>query len=250
MSIRIETPGGTDAWTEFLLFYDTVYSTRTARWTAMVPFQLPILSGEGAFARDRVLRPFLARDGDRIVARVLAAIDQRYQRHWKEPLGHLLMFEALPDSSAAVRLLLDAACEWLAAQGAQAARAGMGLLDFPFVIDDHETLPPAFLRQNPAYYQSLLKDAGCETERGFVDYRIAVRPALIARWENALEAVGRSGFEIVPLKDVPESRRVHEFTTLYNDAFVAHWGFTPFSEAEIAELIEALAPAGMLDTSV
>ena len=148
MAITIEAPAGADALTEFLLFHDEVYAPRAARWGAIVPFQLPILTGESPFARDRVLRPLVARESGRIVARVLAAIDRRYQRHWNEPLGHALLFEALPDTHAATRQLMDAACEWLAAQGAVAARAGMGMLDFPFVIDDHETLPPLFVRQN------------------------------------------------------------------------------------------------------
>ena len=250
MAICIETPAGTDALTEFLLFHDEVYSYRTARWTTIVPFQLAILTGESPFARDRVLRPFVARDGGRIVARLLAAIDRHYQRHWNERLAHVLMFEAFPGTRDAVRLLVDAACEWLAAQGAVAARAGMGLLDSPFVVDDHETLPPTFVRQNPAYYQTLLKEAGFETERGLVDYRIAVRPDLVTRWESALEAARRNGFEIVPLKDVPEPRRVVEFTELYNDAFKAHWGWIPFTEAEIAGVLEVLTPAGMLETSL
>lgn len=250
MAIRIETPAGTDALTEFLLFHDEVYSYRTARWTTIVPFQLPILTGESPFARDRVLRPFVARDRGRIIARVLAAIDRHYQRHWNERLGHVVMFEALPETGDAVRLLVDAACEWLAAQGADAARAGMGLLDFAFVVDDYETLPPAFVRQNPAYYQTLLKEAGFETERGLVDYRIGVRPDLVSRWESALEAAPRNGFEIVPLKDVPETRRVAEFTELYNEAFKAHWGWIPFTEAEVASMIEALTPVGMLETSL
>jgi len=250
MAITIETPEGADALTEFLMFHDVVYAPRAARWAAIVPFQLPILTGESPFARDRVLRPLVARDGERIVARVLAAIDQRYQRHWNERLGHALMFEALPETQAATRQLMDAACEWLAEQGAVAARAGMGMLDFPFAIDDYETLPPTFLRQNPAYYHVLLKDAGFETEQGFVDYRITVRPELIARWESAHEAALRGGFTIVALKDVPEARRVPEFTALYNDAFKAHWGWTPFSDEEVSDMLEALEPIGMLDVSV
>ncbi|MBI4514948.1 MAG: hypothetical protein HY699_03920 [Deltaproteobacteria bacterium] len=250
MTIRLDTPTGTDALTEFLLFHDEVYSYRAARWLSMVPFQLPILTGDSPFARDRVLRPFVARDGGRIVARVLAAIDRRYQQHWHERLGHLLMFEALPDTRTAVRQLIDAACEWLAAQGASAARAGMGMLDFPFAVDDYETLPAGFLRQSPAYYHALLKDAGCETERGFVDYRLVVAPQLSARWQSALEAARRNGFELVPLNQVPQRRRVAEFTALYNDAFKAHWGYTPFTVAEVADMTEALAPAGMLETSL
>ena len=52
----------------------------------------------------------------------------------------------------------------------------MGPLDMPFVTDDYESLPPSILRFNPPYYHAFLKDAGFETERGYVDYRITVRP--------------------------------------------------------------------------
>ena len=250
MAIRIETPEGTDALTEFLTFHDEVYASRGARWTAMVPFQLPILAGEGPFMRDRTLRPFVARDAGKVVARVVALIDERYQRHWNEKCGHVVMFEALPDTREAVRLLMDAACEWLEAKGTIAARAGMGMLEFPFVVDETEVLPPAFMRQNPLYYQSLLKDAGFETEKGLVDYRITVRPELVARWESALEAARRSGFEIKNLKDVPDARRAKEFTTIWNETFRTHWGYTPFSEDEITQLLGMLEPIGMLDTSI
>lgn len=250
MSVRIETPGGEDALTEFVTFHEEVYAQRGAHWPAIVPFQVPILMGQSAWARDRTLRPFVAREGGRVVARVLAAVDRRYQRHWNEALGHLLMFEALPGAREATRTMIDAACEWLAQQGTTAARAGMGMLDFAFAVDDYDTLPPSFLRQNPSYYHALLKDAGCEAEKGLVDYRIRVTPELIARWESALEATRRAGFDLVPLKDVPASLRVADFTDLWNDAFSSHWGWTPFTEGEMGQVLESFAPFGMSETSL
>ena len=250
MALRLETPEGRDALTEFILFHDEVYRARSARWPAHVPFQLPTLTGEGPYARDRRLRPFVARDGGRIVARALAVVDGHYQRHWQDRLGHVSMFEALPDTSAATRLVLDAACEWLRQQGAEDARAGFGLLDFPFTIDSYDALPPSWLRQNPAYYHALLKDAGFETEQGWVDYRIAVTPELVARWERMREATRSAGFELVRLVDLPEARRVPEITRLWNDAFARHWGFVPFAEAEMSTVIETFGPTGMLETTM
>jgi hypothetical protein len=250
MAIRIEVPEGNDALTEFILFHDQVYETRRARWSAFVGVQLPILTGESAYAKGRKLRPLVARDGSRIVARAVAAVDDHYIRHWKEDLGHILWFEATPDAGEASRQLLDEACEWLASEGMKAARAGMGLFEFPFTIDAYERLPPAGVRQNPIYYHGYLKNARFESEKGWVDYKIEVRPELVARYESALEAVKRSGYEIVPLRDVPPSRRLAEFTDTWNDAFQAHWGAAPFTEAEFATIIEFLGPAGMLETSV
>ena len=202
MSVKIESPAGEEALTEFVLFQHRVYEYRSARWAAMVAVQLPILMGEGPFAAGRKIRPFAARVDGNIVARAVAIIDSHYQRHWNEQLGHVVMFEAMPGTRDAVVAMMDAASEWMKSNGATAARAGYGLLEFPFVIDDYETLPPDIARQNPAYYHALLKDAGFETERGWVDYKIEVTPELIARYESALEASRRAGFQIVALKDL------------------------------------------------
>lgn len=249
--MTIESPSGERALTEFILFQHRVYEYRSARWAAMdPPVQLPILMGEGPFAVGRRIRPFAACVGREIVARVVAIIDSHYQRHWNEPLGHLVMFEAMPGTSDAVIAMMDAASAWMKEQGATAARAGFGLLEFPFVIDDYETLPPDIARQNPPYYHALLKDAGFETERGWVDYKIRVTPELVARYQSALEACLRAGFQIVPLRDLPPARRVRDFESTWNAAFARHWGATPFSRDELKLLFEFFALFGALDTSL
>ena len=250
MAIQIETPRGIDALSEFVTFHDTVYETRPVRWTSFLPLELPILTGESPFLRGRRARPFWARDNGRVVARVLAMIDERYQRHWNERLGHTILFEALPDTREAVRRLMNEACDWLAGEGAEAARAGFGVMEFPFIIDAYEPLPPPFTKHNPPYYHSLLKDAGFESEQGWVDYKIRVRPELVARWESALEAARRAGYTIVPLRDVDPKKRVPLFTELWNETFARHWGFTPFIPEEIEILFESLEPAGLFDTSL
>ena len=250
MAIKVEVPEGEDALTELLVFHDRVYESRAARWQEIVPFHLPVLLGTSPFNVGRTVRPFVARENGDVVVRAVALLDERYNRHWNERLGHIIFFEALPETRAATRLVLDAACAWLEEQGCVAARAGFGMLEMMFNTDAHDVLPPSFLRQNPAYYHALLEDAHFETEKGAVDYKIKVRPELTARWEGALAAAQRDGFEIVPLRDVPESRRVREFNDTWQEAFASHWGITPGTEEEYAEIFAALEPTGMLDTSV
>jgi hypothetical protein len=250
LSVKIESPAGEQALTEFVLFQHRVYEYRSARWAAMVAVQLPILMGEGPFASGRKIRPFTVRIDGNLVARAVAIIDSHYQRHWNEPLGHIVMFEAMPNTRDAVNPMMDAASEWLKANGANAARAGYGLLEFPFVIDDYETLPPDIARQNPAYYHALLKDAGFETERGWVDYKIEVTPDLVARYESALEASRRAGFQIVALRDLASARRIRDFEHTWNTAFARHWGATPFTTDELVFLFDFFAMSGALETSV
>ncbi len=250
MDIKVEIPESKEALTEFVLFHDQVYECRDARWLASLELHLPTLAGENPFAQGRTIRPFLARTGSKIMARAAAVMDERYNRHWQERLGHIVMFEAMADGREATRLLMEAASDWLRERGADAARAGFGLLDFPFVIDDYESLPPNIARQNPEYYHRFLKDAGFESEKGWVDYKIEVRPELVSQWNQALESARRRGYEIVPLKDVPDARRVTDFTETWKDTFKTHWGFTPLSEDEISLLFEAFKPVGVFDTSV
>ena len=250
MAITIEVPQGEQALREFVLFHDRVYSSRSAHWPAVLELQLPMLTGESPFAAERQIRPFVARSGGEVAARAAAVVDQRYMRHWNERLGHIVMFEALPDTQEATRLLMDEACGWLARQGVDAARTGMGMLDFPYVIDAYEALPPSLLRQNPAYYHVLIKHAGFEAEKGFVDYKIQVRPELIERWRKALDGAQHAGFTIVPAKDIPAEGRARVFAELWNETFTTHWGWSPFTEDEVALLFAAFEGSGILDTSV
>lgn len=250
MAITIEVPRSRAELAAFVDFHDAVYAGRRARWAPEPAIELPLLTGESPFAADRRLEPYVAREGGRIVARAVAAIDERYDRLWHEDLGHILLYEALPGAARASRELLDAACDWLAQNGARAARAGFGVFDFPFATDAYDVLPPSVLRQNGPCYHRFLADAGFAVEQGFVDYKIEVTPQLVARWEGACEAGRRAGFEILRFRDVPFERRAPDLHLVWDDAFRHHWGYTPFSEDELSLVIASLTPAGMLDCSL
>jgi hypothetical protein len=249
MSVTIEQPTGTDALTEFLVFQDRINEQAGAWWPAIVPMNLPMLLGDGATAAGRKFLPLVARRDGEIVARVLAVVDQRYIDHWNEPLGHTSLFEALPNTDGAVRALLNDAAVWLREQGIEAARAGFGL-DFPFLIDAHDVLPPVMLRQNPAYYHTLLKEAGYESEKGWVDYKAEVTDELVDRWRSFLDDARKRGFDVLPYREAPEDLRLEHFVDTWNEAFARHWGVVPQSLDEFRELMTFLEPLGMHDTTV
>ncbi len=250
MGITVEELSGEKALTEFVEFYDRVYETRPAHWQAMAALELPMLQGTGPFAEGRTIRPLVARQDGEIVARCAAAVDHRYLEHWHDDVGHVALFEAMPGAREATQKLMDEACGWLAGEGMKAGRAGFGLGEFPFSIDSYDDLPPNLVRQNPAYYHALLKDAGFESEKGWVDYKIEVTPELVERWERALEGGQAGGFDIIPLRDVPAGDLVSQFVGVWNTAFDKHWGAAPFTEGEFGLLVDVLGPLGMLDLSV
>lgn len=248
----IETPEGRDGLTEFLEFHERAYATHPFRWDPPVDLQRGALLGENAFARDREIRAFVARENGEIQARCAAIVDQRYIRHWGESLGHIGLFEALPGALDAARGVLDAASLWLESKGMEAARAGFCalLFDMPYVIDAYDTVPPSMLRHNPRSYHTMIKRAGFQAEQGFVDYRARVGPELLARWQSALESARRSGFEIVPLRELPKDQRIRDFADTFRDTFRAHWGWSPISDGEFEALFGELDAVGVLDTSV
>ena len=252
MAFEIKTPQGQDAITEFVLFFDRANEGRSARWPATAELHVPMLMGESPFCEDRRMQPFAAYRNGEIVARATGIIDSRHNRHWNETLGHITMFEALPDTTEAVKALMDAACQWLSEQGATAARVGFSLagFDMPIAIDMHDVLPPSLLRQNPAHYPILLKRAGFESEKGCVDYKLKVTPQLQHRWEDSLDRARSAGYEIIPLRELEPDARVREVRENWNETFKTHWGFPPFTEAEIELLLAAMAETSVLDTSV
>jgi hypothetical protein len=250
MPITIEVPQGEAALTEFIQFADRINSKRSAWWPSVVPMSMPLLNGDGPDAKGRHVQPFVARDDGEIVARVLAIVDDNYLARWQDDVGHTSMFEALPGTREAVRELMDAACGWLRERGMRAARAGFGQSDFPFLIDGDDTLPPTMLRANPGYYHTLLKEAGFESEKGWVDYRIEVTSELIARWESAVKACELSGFRLVRYKDVPARVRTEHFVSTWNEGFSDHWGVAPLSVESHEEMSGFLSGFGMGDTSV
>jgi len=183
-----------------------------------------------------------------VVARACAAIDQPYLRHWNDRVGHILRFEALPEAREGAWAVLDAACEWLAGKGMQAARNGFGLMDMPYNTDAYDVLPPSMLRQNPPQYHALIKQAGFETEQGFVDYAAEATPARMERWQGALDASAKLGFEIVPLRDWPAEERARDLSEIWNECFASHFGWSPMGAEIVGLFVAGESPA--LDTSV
>lgn len=250
MGLTIESPGTEAELEEFFSFADVVNATKSAHWPSL-SIQLPMLLGQGAQAQGAEAKAFTARENGKIVARTAAVVHQGYIDHWNEALGHVILFESLPSSSDAVRTMMDEACDWLRGKGLDAARTGHGPgFDMPYVIDDYESLPPIQVRQNPAYYHSLLKEARFETEKGWVDYKITVTPQLLERWAHMVASAESAGFRLRFLSEVPDERRVKDFAGTWSEAFAEHWGMVPMNEREFAELVEFSEPIGMADVSV
>jgi ribosomal protein S18 acetylase RimI-like enzyme len=171
------------------------------------------------------VQPFWVEDSDRILGTVTAVVDDKYNARWSERTGHLIYFEALPESDAAVDLLFAESCNWLRAQGCNRARASMFLgWQLPWTIDAYDEVPSIFHTYNPPYYHGYTKSAGFFTEKGVVQYQVEFNDELNERYRKMISDATRAG---VTLRSWDFDRIEDEnelFAELWNETFENHWG--------------------------
>lgn len=188
------------------------------------------LGGQKTAGSHWQVQAFWVEQQGQILATLTAVVDDLYNRHWDERMGHLLFFEALPDCEAGVAALFGAACDWLRAQGCQAARASFLYgWQLPWTLDGYDAVPTVFHTYNPPYYHRYAKNGGFGTEQGMVEYQVTFTPELEARYRAMVERVSVAG---VRLRSWDFDRLEEEgalFAQLVNETFAAHWGSPQFS---------------------
>src|SRR5262245_7853082 len=193
-----------------------------------------LLSGQALSGAHAHVQAFWIAEGDSLRATLTAVVDELYNRHWHERMGHLLFFEALPHCDDQVQGLFQTACAWL--QGHRCHAARVALLNgwqFPLTIDAYEAIPTVNHTYNPPYYHSYIKNAGFQTERGQVQYQVQFTPALARRYQQMVEHALLAG---VRLRSWDFTRLEDEtvlLTTLFNDTFAAHWGVRAMTVPEM-----------------
>ena len=192
----------------------------------MVPdthHRIRLLSSKAPSGAHSHVQAFWIEEGDSLRATLTAVVDELYNRHWNERLGHLLFFEALPHCDDQVQV-----SSATAARGCKDTAAKQ--LVWPCSTDgssltiDADAVPTVIHTYNPPYYHSYIKNAGFQTERGQVQYQVQFTPALARRYQQMVEHAALSG---VRLRSWDFTRLEDEtvlFTTLFNDTFAAHWG--------------------------
>lgn len=200
-----------------------------------------LLGGRGGFDSDTHIQPFLIEEGEKVLATITAVTSDTYNQRWKERLGHLLFFEALPEQNEAVETLMQAAEAWCRGRDCQALR--MSLLpgmQLPITIDAYDEIPTIFHNYNPPYYHSYIKNAGFRTECGVVQYQISFTSELAERYRAMVERAENSG---VTLRTWDFERMEEEnelFSALFNETFAEHFGFMPLPKAVMSGLTVGL----------
>jgi hypothetical protein len=121
-------------------------------------------------------------------------MDDAFNEYWKDDVGHLFFFEALPGHDDDVRELLFQACDWLTAAGARTARLSYHYgWQLPMTTDAYDVRPTLFHTYNPAYYHGYIKSGGFSTEKGLAEYRVRFTPELAERYRKMLDYAAETG---------------------------------------------------------
>jgi GNAT superfamily N-acetyltransferase len=252
---RLEEPtcrsfSGTSADVEtFSSLDDSIYGSMAVRWPPFRGLIRSLLQHTSAFVSKKEIAAFGAFQGEKLVARAGAITDPEYEHYWGERVGHIILFEALPNANDEANLVLDAACEWLRARNVTTARVGFSHFEMPLQTGDYGTLVPIAMRQNPAYYHEVLRAADFRVEKEFVGYKIVVDSLttdLLAKWRATPD---RLGFEIESVRSRGFPQCLTDFTEILNATFSQHWGRIPLSYDEVLERMNTFSSFGALDAS-
>jgi GNAT superfamily N-acetyltransferase len=249
--IRIEQVNSRDGFEQFARLPYQVYAERDAWWPPDVHNEIDLLSGRALITAHLDLCPFAAFSDGRLVARVSAVVNHRYNEHWKEKLGQLIHFEALADEEDAVAALMEEALTWLERRGMNAARSGFAaFLDYPYAIDNYTELPSFLLRGNPDFYHRYFKNARFATEKGQVDYTTPLTPEIQTRYRQMIEAAQATGAAIKSWREFGFLAAIDAWTDITNAAFDRHWGWNPITRAEVRPMLLPLQPTLVADLSM
>jgi hypothetical protein len=249
--IKVDQISSREEFEHFARLPYQIYGTREAWWPPDIQSEMDLLAGRALITAYLDLNPFCVwRDG-KLVGRVSAVVNHRYNEHWKEKLGQLIHFEALPGEHEAIAALLDHALEWLGRRGMNAARSGFAaFLDYPYTIDNYEALSSFLLRANPDCYHSYFKNARFATEKGQVDYTAGLVPEILDRYREMIEAAQRSGVTVKSWREYGFMAAIDVWTDVTNAAFDRHWGWNPVTRQEVRPMLLPLGGTLVADLSM
>lgn len=232
--ISVETPEDLKAFIDFpyeLYKNDPVWVAplRSEQAAQFVPAKNPMLT-------HCTYTLFLAKDGDRVVGRIAAFLDQLALNHWKEPIGLFGSFECIEEEKVA-QSLLDTAAEWLKAKGMKAMRGPWSFAsqEWGLVVDGFTPAPVIMAPYNPPYYNDFLQKFGLQKVK---DLKVYVGDAhdgykIPERYLTLTDVVKRRyGVTVRPVNMKNLEADVVTITNLANVSISDNWGFYPVTEEE------------------
>ena len=183
---------------------------------------------------------FLAERGERVVGRISAQVDSRWDTYQGGNDGIFGFFECEDDPEVATALL-DAAADFVRSHGRDRL---IGPMDFTMndecglLVEGAERDPMVLEPWHPPYYQALIEGRGLtktqdlfiwELYFGQLRHGESFHPLI----HRAAEKSEQAGVRIRSMRRADMRAEVERFREVYNEAWGENWGFVPITEDEV-----------------
>ena len=161
---------------------------------------------------------WLCRDGKKVVGRIMAGIDERYNKENGYVSAWISLFECIHDEGAAA-MLLGAAEDWASRRGVTAMRGP----DSPEQGDSYRGLlvmgfdgPPALMNSyNPAWYGEVFERCGYKKHLDLYAYALETDKVVTERAERVIQAaMKRFGYHVDCLDMANLEHDLHDLHTI------------------------------------
>lgn len=179
---------------------------------------------------------YLARRGTKPVGRIVAIIDDDFNRHYNLQAGAFGFFECEKDPGAA-KALFNAAEEWL-------RRRKKNFIQGPFnpsinyeigiLVEGFDSPPTLGFTHNPSYYADLITAAGYQKEKDVVTHTYTEDmpvPSWFLDIGAKLFTKGEFTVRLSNLKQLESEIRL--VNRIYNQCWAENWGAVPMTDEEI-----------------
>ena len=234
-------------WREFIELPFRLHAT-SEQWVPPIRLERKLFHSRrmNAYFKHARAQEFVARRGKRAVGRISAQWDKGYDDEHGPGTG-MFGFLELEDDVEVARALLDAAREWLTAQG----RTHMiGPMDYTMndecgvLIEGFDREPMIKQPWHPPYYQARMEEAGLEKAIDLLMWELEIsdrEKILPVIFELAEAAKSKHGIEIRHLRRRDLSKHIKGvFGEVYNAAWKRNWGFVPYSDNDLKHLGEEM----------
>jgi hypothetical protein len=183
------------------------------------------------------MRMWIAFQGNEVVGRISAQVDELVQSHWEKGLGHWGLFDCIDEQEVADKLL-DTAETWLREQGMAKSMGpiSISVWDEPgLLVKGHHIPPTVMMGHHLPYYERLIEAHGYTGVKDLYTYELPIENGFPDQ-VNRIVAAGEKSSRI-RIRRVDKSRFDEEATLILdilNEAWSDNWGFVPLTPLEVA----------------
>lgn len=228
---------------QFIGFPYDLYADDPAWVPPLLTEQRHQFSPRSPFFQHAKVQLWVAYRNGQPVGRITAQVDDLRIERYNDATGHFGALEAI-DDPAVFAALLGTAEAWLRAQGMRSVLGPFNLSingDIGCLIEGFEVAPVFLTGHGKRYYRARVEEQGYRKAKDVVAYRVdPMLPPPRTMIEGARRAreSARIRFRPIDMKRLKSETAV--ISEIFNDAWTNNWGFVPFTEAEFAELGDAL----------